>query len=251
VPQNKQVDLGDSLTENARSSPQANESATKPNLYSEDELLLVSGVQHFCFCPRQWALIHIEQTWSENLHTVQGDLFHERVHDKNYKTYSKGAIIQRSLPLVSYELGLYGMSDLVEFSKSDGSAVIVEYKKGKKKVRNCDRAQLCAQALCLEEMLETGIERSFLFYGETREKEEVLIDAGLRSYTQTAITKMHELYRSSQTPAPSVKLSVCRQCSLVDSCNPKAFQKDSSHSYWSRMLAEAEKVEIEPATVGA
>lgn len=145
-------------------------------IYSEEELLSLSGIQHYAFCDRQWALIHLEKQWQENLRTVEGSILHERVHNSDYHESRGGIIYARSLPLLSYRLGLFGVADLVEFHPVEAETkgvnlpgrsgfympYPVEYKRGKQKKDDRDVVQLCAQALCLEEMLDVSIERGSL-----------------------------------------------------------------------------------------
>ena len=150
--------------------------------YSEDDLLLLSGIQHFAYCERQWALIHVEQQWLENVKTVEGRHLHERVHNPDLIEKRGDLLVARSLPIVSWRLGLYGMMDLVEFhqvSSDEGGTKLlnheglwlpkpVEYKRGKPKADDRDEVQLCAQGICLEEMLQARIEEGDLYYGENR-----------------------------------------------------------------------------------
>ena len=154
--------------------------------YTEDDYLMISGIQHFKFCRRQWALIHIEQQWAENEHTAVGKLMHEKVHDPYLREKRKGVIIARALPISSRELGISGECDVVEFHKCEEGVTLyghrglysiypVEYKKGKSKPTDEDRLQLAAQVLCLEEMFFTQISKGAIFYGETRRREEVEI----------------------------------------------------------------------------
>lgn len=208
-------------------------------MYSDDDLLMLSGIQHFAFCERQWALIHIEQQWAENMRTVEGNHMHERVDDPFASEVRGNVITLRSVSMVSFELGLYGVADVVEFIRSETDEGIgldnyagkwnplpVEYKRGKPKPDERDEVQLCAQAICLEEMYKnTGvlnINRGFLFYGETRHRHEVIFSHELRNKVETYARRMHELFESGTTPLAIYK-SHCRACSLVEICNPKAF----------------------------
>ncbi len=159
--------------------------------YNESDFLQLSGIQHFVYCKRQWALIHIEQQWKENLHTVQGNIFHQNAHDGFLREKRGDTVITRGLPVFSKSLGINGVCDVVEFKKAqdgihitglNGSwvPVLVEYKKGKPKQNECDVLQLAAQAVCLEEMLVCTIEKGYIFYGETRHRTEVQIDEEIR-----------------------------------------------------------------------
>lgn len=201
--------------------------------YSDNDLLMISALQHLAFCERQCALIHLEQQWTENRFTVLGDLLHEKVHaPENEKRDNR--IIARSLRLASYKLGLTGQADVVEFHRSvkDGSGVKIpgrpglwnpypiEYKKGKPKTDNIDKVQLCAQALCLEEQLNTNIPQGALFYGEKRRRQVVEFDKTLRDETMLYAKKLHDLIASGNTPKPSYSKK-CQSCSLYDICNPK------------------------------
>lgn len=219
------------------------------NKYTEDELLAISGLQHIAFCERQWALIHIEKQWNENLRTAEGRVMHERVHDPEYKAHKPGVIVIRSMVLRSFSLGLYGEADVMEFIKqADGEGIHlpnrkgcylprpVEYKRGKSKKGDYDRLQLCAQAMCLEEMLECSIEEADLFYGETRRREVVQLDEQLRGEVRTLSEHMHKLYQDGITPAPKMKLSVCKNCSMENICLPRMRMKRSVSEYWNEML---------------
>ncbi len=198
-------------------------------MYSEDELLPLSALQHLLFCERQCALIHVEQVWTENRLTVEGRNLHEGVHGQDAET-RPGIRIVRGLRLRSLRLGLIGIADVVEFHglvasgisdpKSQMQPFPVEYKRGKPKPDDCDKVQLCAQALCLEEMLERPAPRGALFYGTTRRRLDVEFDAALRDLTVRTAARLHELVRSGKTP-PAVYSSKCVQCSLKDLCLPQ------------------------------
>jgi CRISPR-associated exonuclease Cas4 len=219
------------------------------NNYQEDDLLAISGLQHIAFCERQYALIHIEGQWNENLRTAEGRVIHERVHDPDYKAHKPGAIVVRSMALRSFVLGLYGEADVVEFIKQSGGEGIclpkkegkyfprpVEYKRGKSKQGDYDRLQLCAQAMCLEEMLQCNIEEGDLFYAETRRREVVKLDVELREQLKSLSEHMHDLYRDGITPAPNMKLSVCRNCSMENICLPRIRRRQSVKDYWKKNL---------------
>lgn len=204
-------------------------------MYSEDELLMLSGVQHVAFCERQWALIHIEQQWSENVLTVEGHHLHEKVDDPFEAEIRGNTAIIRALPLVSLQLGFSGIADVVELSRAGDDVtngipvsgregkwlpVPVEYKRGKPKPDHCDEVQLCAQALCLEEMYGISISKGFLYYGQTRHRHEVEFTTQLRDSVITYSQRMHELFSKGITPPPVYKPQ-CRSCSLKDICLPK------------------------------
>jgi CRISPR-associated exonuclease Cas4 len=198
--------------------------------YTTDELLPLSGIQHFLFCRRQWALIHVEMQWKENALTAEGRIMHQRVDDPFFTETRNGVITARSVPVASYRLGLSGVCDVVEFTKSpDGVALPnrnglylaapVEYKRGKPKRDPMDEAQLCAQAMCLEEMLSLNIPRGYLYYGETRHREEIEFTPDLRTLVQEMSAEMHNYFSRGYTPR--VKTSkACRSCSLADICLP-------------------------------
>jgi len=205
-------------------------------MYDEDDLLPISALQHMEFCPRQCALIHIERMWSENRLTAQGRIMHEKVHDSPGEC--RGDVyIARGLRLKSLALGLSGQADVVEFHRAreidDPAGCVelggrpglwipfpVEYKRGKPKRGNCDKVQLCAQAICLEEMLGASIARGALFYGKTRRRLAVEFDAGLRAETLSASRRVHEMFASGETPAPN-RTPACKSCSMEAFCLPR------------------------------
>ena len=209
--------------------------------YTEDELLALSGIQHIAFCERQWGLLVLEQQWSENLFTVEGRLMHQRVDDP-FIIENRGELtISRSVPLRSYKLGLYGIADVIEWHKTEPlegtpPGVIlkdkagywvpspVEYKRGKLKPDDRDEVQLCAQALCLEEMLGINIPSGFLYYGLPRRRYPVTLSSKLRERVISLANRMHELYLKKITPLP-VFTPDCQSCSLNDVCLPKILHK--------------------------
>lgn len=204
-------------------------------MYSEEELLAISGIQHYYFCKRQWALIHIEQQWAENKSTMEGKIVHEKVDDPFLVESRKDVFISRSVPLVSYKLGFYGISDAIEFIKSDYGILIkgrqgrwipniVEYKRGKVKNDDCDIVQLVLQVMCIEEMLEFQIDSSDIFYNETRRRTKVDISGPLRNTVEQISNEMHRIYDSKTTPKAEVGKH-CKSCSLVDICMPRITTK--------------------------
>ena len=217
-------------------------------VYAEDDYLMLSGIQHFKFCRRQWALIHIEQQWAENVHTVVGELMHKKAHDPYLMEKRKDLLIARSLPIASREMGVSGECDVVEFPKcEDGiklhghrgtfSVYPIEYKKGKPKLTEEDQLQLVAQALCLEEMFSTNIPEGALFYGETRRREVVEITDALRQEVRDMFREMHQYFDRKYTP--KVKYSkACSACSLKDICLPKLGKSGSVKTYIDQMLKE-------------
>ena len=218
--------------------------------YSDDDLLMLSGIQHIAFCERQWALIHIEQQWQENLRTFEGRSLHERVDDPFF-TESRGTmLVCRSVPLLSRILGLNGVADVVEFHKApektpstisfadkEGFWLLypVEYKRGKPKPDDRDAVQLCAQAICLEEMLGVTVAEGSLYYGQTRRRQIVAFDITLRKRVAELAEQMHTLFRDGITPPPR-KTQSCRECSLVEICLPKIERK---HHTVSRYIEKA------------
>lgn len=207
-------------------------------MFSEDELLPLSAIQHILFCERQCALIHLEQLWEENPFTAQGRLLHERV-DKKGRESRRGARIVRGLGIRSLRLGLTGVADVVEFHHVDAQIAAsnsltmlpdapgwwkpfpVEYKRGRPKPGSCDEAQLCAQAICLEEMLNVRITEGALFYHSIRRRKDVSFDDSLRSLCEKAAIKLRDLLASQITPA-AVNDSRCEYCSLINLCSPIA-----------------------------
>lgn len=216
--------------------------------YREDEYLMLSGIQHFTFCRRQWALIHIEQQWEENVHTVIGELMHKKVHDPSVKEKRKDTILVRALPISSKELGVSGECDLVEFHKCEDGITLfghrglysvfpVEYKKGKPKVTDEDKLQLAAQAMCLEEMFSTTISEGALFYGETRRRENITFSQQMRDKVKEIFQEMHQYYERGYTPKVK-KSKACQACSLKEICIPKLEKMVSVSDYIAQTLKE-------------
>lgn len=215
--------------------------------YAEDDYLMISGIQHFKFCRRQWALIHIEQQWEENVHTVIGELMHKKAHDPFLMEKRKDVLTVRALPVSSRTLGVSGECDVVEFRKCEAGICLhghrglysvypVEYKKGKAKLSDEDRLQLAAQAMCLEEMFSCEILEGAIFYGETRTRETVVIDEALRQEVEAMVTEMHRYYERRYTP--KVKYSkACSACSLKEICLPKLGKNVAVKTYISQMLS--------------
>ena len=211
-------------------------------MYTEDDLLPISALQHLMFCPRQWALIHLEQVWAENRLTAQGRLLHDRVH--NAESESRAAVrIVRGLRLRSLTLGLIGQADVVEFhrlSEKDETScrlanrpgywrpVPIEYKRGQPKKNACDRIQLCAQAMCLEEMLNVSIPSGMLFYGRTKRRKDVAFDDALRNDTMNLVKTLHEWTEQRYKPLALVNDPRCKNCSLNSLCMPKVSNQKSS-----------------------
>lgn len=217
-------------------------------IYHEEDYLQLSGLQHFIFCRRQWALIHLEQQWAENLLTVQGDILHEKAHNGDSRETRGDLLITRGMKIHSPTLGVSGACDVVEFHRtSDGiplpereglwQAYPVEYKRGKPKENDADRMQLCAQGMCLEEMLCCDVPEGALFYGETRRREMVEFTPALRQKVQEALEEMHMLYRRQYTPKVKPTKN-CSGCSLRELCLPKLSRKQSVQTYLKKHLEE-------------
>jgi CRISPR-associated exonuclease Cas4 len=216
--------------------------------YKEDDYLQLSGIQHFLFCRRQWALIHIEQQWAENLRTVDGELMHKNAHDSRSHTRRGDTLTVRGLKIHSARLGLSGECDVVEFHRSpDGVSLTmtdglwlpypVEYKRGTVKPNHMDEAQLCAQAMCLEEMLCCDIPDGALFYGETRHRQPVTFTPELRQGVEDTIQEMHQLFQRGSTPKVKPTKG-CNACSLKDLCLPKLMRTRSVSAYLREQLED-------------
>ncbi len=216
--------------------------------YDDAEYLQLSGIQHFAFCRRQWALIHIEQQWSENLLTFYGRDLHERVDDPTIVEKRGNVITSRSVPVVSHNLKLYGVADVVELIQhTQGDITLagypgrwraypVEYKLGRPKPTNIDAVQLCAQAICLEEMLNTTIATAYMFYGRPRRRVEIPLVDELRQEVFDLVNEMHKLFASGQTPV-ATRTAACRSCSLVDLCVPQLNEGKKVEMYVRSVLA--------------
>ena len=206
-------------------------------MHADDDFLALSGIQHFAFCRRQWALIHIDQVWSENLLTAQGRIVHERAHDESLRERRGDTIVVRNLAVRSSTLGLQGFCDVVEFHRDEAGHPIagerglwqempVEYKRGKSKANDADRLQLCAQALCLEEMMGSDVRRGCLYYNGTRSREWVDLDDGLRQKVFAAVEEMHALYARRHVPKAK-ESKACKSCSLKELCEPAASNRSA------------------------
>ena len=216
--------------------------------YAEDDYLMISGIQHFKFCRRQWALIHVEQQWAENEHTVIGELMHKKAHDPYLTEKRKDLLVVRALPVSSRTMGVSGECDIVEFRKCEDGVELqghrgfysiypIEYKKGKPKHSEEDILQLTAQAMCLEEMFSTTVTEGAIFYGETRRREVVAITEELKNEVCQTFEEMHQYYDRRYTP--KVKYSkACASCSLKEICLPKLEKAGSVKEYLKRALEE-------------
>ena len=219
-------------------------------MYEEDEFLQLSGIQHFAFCRRQWALAYIELQWQENVRTVEGRLLHERTHDTSIREKRGELLVVRAMPVHSREMGVSGECDVVEFYRSEDGvalsgregryiAVPVEYKRGKPKTDDVDALQLAAQALCLEEMLCCDIPYGYLYYGETRHREKIEFTSLLREKVKNMFAEMHKYYRQRYTPKVKWSKS-CNACSLKDVCMPVLNKNISAARYIETRLKEEE-----------
>lgn len=196
-----------------------------------EDYLAVSALQHYAYCPRQFALIHVEQAWEENRYTAEGQLLHQRV-DAGDPEQRKGVRFERGVSLMSERLGLIGKMDLLEVKTTDPPEYFpVEYKRGKPKIEEWDRAQLCAQALCLEEMRQSVVEHGAIWYWEVRRREPVIFDETLREVTLAAVDGAREILATGHTPSPAVPKQRCRACSLKEICQPEAFRNDRTAEY--------------------
>lgn len=208
-------------------------------MYSEDDLVMISALQHLLFCPRQCALIHIEQQWAENRLTAEGKILHERVHSTGSESRRK-IRIEFDLPIRSLHLGLIGRADIVEFHLLDNGIwqpFPVEYKRGLPKKDDSDRVQLCAQALCLEEMLNCEVAEGALYYGQKKRRQNILFDTKLRKITTDTAKKLHDLLDSNRTPPPEYAKK-CESCSFISQCLPKIAGKKKVANYLKKIEVE-------------
>lgn len=191
----------------------------------ENEPVAISALQHYVFCPRQCALIHIEQSWIENALTAEGRVMHERAHAETIEN-RKTVRIERNVPLWSDRLGLTGRSDVIEFRRYADTVTVypLEFKHGKPKQDQCDSVQLCAQALCLEEMLGATISSGAFFYGKTRHRLEIAFDSALRAETARVIEETRAFLLAGKTPKPDYTKQ-CESCSFIEDCMPRTFSK--------------------------
>lgn len=216
--------------------------------YKEEDFLQISGLQHFQFCRRQWALIHLEQQWAENLRTVEGELLHRRAHDASQRERRGELVITRDMRVFSAVLGISGSCDVVEFKKNEIGVPLsgmegkyqpypIEYKRGSPRTDDANHLQLCAQAMCLEEMLCCEISEGALYYGEIRRREKILFTEELRQEVKKAVEEMHQLYQRGYTPKVRPSKS-CNACSLKDLCLPKLMKKKLVRKYLQEHLEE-------------
>ncbi len=214
----------------------------------EADYLLISGLRHFAYCRRRWALVHIEQQWSENALTMDGHFMHERVHDSDFTEKRGRLLLSRGMAVKSNALGITGTCDMVELEESLGGVNIVgrpgtyrvypvEYKHGRPECSHADEWQLCAQAMCLEEMLCTDIPEGAVYYGELRRRQAVPLTEELRNTVKAALLEMHELMKKQYTPKVKPK-KTCVNCSLRDICHPELLGRLSAARYVRESLTE-------------
>lgn len=213
-------------------------------IYQEEDFLQLSGLQHFRFCRRQWALIHIEQQWAENLRTTDGAILHENAHNSDMTERRGDVLITRDMRIFSRTLGVSGACDVLEFHRGDTGIALngreglwqpfpVEYKRGRPKEHNADALQLCGQAMCLEEMLCCDIPEGALYYGEPRRRTAVTFTPELRREVRTLLEEMHTLYARGHTPKVKPAKG-CNACSLKELCLPRLTKNKSVSAYLRR-----------------
>ena len=217
-------------------------------IYPEESFLQLSGLQHFKFCRRQWALIYIENQWAENYRTTDGAILHENDHNGDFSESRGDRIITRDMRVFSPTLGVSGACDVLEFHRSGEGVLLknrdglwqpypVEYKRGKPKLDTADALQLCGQAMCLEEMLCCDIPTGALFYGETRRRTEVVFTPELRQEVNRLLAEMHNMYRQGRTPKVKPTKG-CNACSLKERCLPKLMKNRDVSDYLRRRMEE-------------
>lgn len=219
--------------------------------YSEDEYLMISGIQHFVFCRRQWALIHIDEVWAENWLTAEGELTHKNAHNPDFIEKRHGVLVTRDLRVSSPTLGVSGQCDVVEFIRleqgQDGAilrghrgtwkVVPIEYKRGKDKEDHSDMLQLCCESMCLEEMLACQIPVGYLYYHALRRRREIPLTPDLRDEVRKALLEMHSDFKRKHIPKVRTSRK-CQSCSLKDFCLPKLQKQNSVSAYYSHVLGE-------------
>lgn len=220
-------------------------------MYTEDDMLMLSGIQHYRFCSRQWALIHIEQLWEDNRLTTEGNILHRHVDDSFYRQKCGDYVCLRSVHIASRELGLYGLTDVVELHPSDNNCNTIihpkypgrwipypiEYKHGRPKRNEVDEVQLAAQAMCLEEAYQINIERGAFFYAETKHRIEVIFTKELRNIVRDCAEAMHILYQSAKIPHAEYR-KCCNKCSLFNVCMPSSKKSVKASGYLKKNLYE-------------
>lgn len=226
----------DSIAHDHRCAKQANRTYMTNKTYNEDELIQLSALEHYSYCPRQCALIHIEQTFDENLYTLRGRAVHENV-DIESSHMLEGVRYERSLPIWSKRLNLVGKADMVEFHGN--VPYPVEYKSGKHRTGHHENLQLCAQAVCLEEMLEVKVEKGAIFWHASRERKEIVFTEDMRNRVQAVAAAVHRMITERSIPPP-VNDKRCRDCSLKESCLPDAIHNKTRHQHLAKKLFSVE-----------
>lgn len=206
---------------------------------NDEDLIPISALQHFLYCPRQCALIHVEQLWTESRYTAEGKLLHERI-DQPQIGQRNGVRIVTAMPLLHLELGITGIADVVEFHRNSTGeqAYPVEYKRGRPKTHCADEVQICAQALCLEAMLHQPVPAGALFYGQTRRRKDVVFDDDLRRLTRQVIANTRSMIMAGKTPVASYEAKRCDACSLIDLCQPRWLPRGQEVDTWLRRQLE-------------
>lgn len=220
-------------------------------MYSEDQMLMLSGIQHYVFCARQWALIHIDQVWQDNVLTMEGSLQHNVVDDPEYRQNNGGVITVRGFRVASYALGLTGIADAVElhpatsangiyFGKYSGYFLPfpIEYKHGSKKSIDCDILQLAAQAMCIEEMYGVAVTQGAIFYRKTNRRQAVEITEEIRRRVRNTSDMMHGLFETGKLPKAPLQAK-CRNCSLIDACMPASEAQSDVQTYLNQYMYES------------
>lgn len=216
--------------------------------YKEEDFLQLSGIQHFKFCRRRWALIHIEKQWAENFRTADGRIMHQNAHDKGFRESRGDVLVTRGMAVFSAVMGISGECDVLEFHREETGIPLkgreglwqpypVEYKRGEPNERSGDTLQLCAQAMCLEEMLCCPVPEGALYYGETRRRTPVRFSPELRRQVQSAAEEMHQLFRRGHTPKARPG-KFCGACSLKELCLPQLIRRESVSDYLNRAMEE-------------
>jgi CRISPR-associated exonuclease Cas4 len=204
----------------------------------DDELIPISALQHWLYCPRQCALIHVERAWAENAATAEGRLLH-RVADETAHETQAGVKVLRGAYLASQRLGVWGRADVVEIQLDGSHPHPIEYKRGKPKAHRADEVQLCAQAMCLEEMFGVPVEEGSLFYGKTRRRHVVAIDGELRRLTSAVAAEVRLTIAEGRVPAASYEKSRCEPCSLLELCRPRTLSRPPEIGAWLARQVEA------------
>lgn len=213
---------------------------------NDSDFLMLSGIKHFHFCRRRWALVHLEQLWEENVLTLEGHYMHERVHDEGFTELRGSVLLSRAMPVRSEQLHITGECDMVELHRDKNGITIygregrwqvypVEYKHGKPDERGADELQLCAQVMCLEEMFVTSIPEGAIYYGELHRRKKVPITPELREQVKSDLAEMYQLFKKGYTPKVK-KTRACKNCSLVEYCMPQLNKTGSAAAYVKNIL---------------